>query len=108
MNTDSRRDFLKKVSLLSATTVNLPTLYARSSASRRFNMSGYRASKIENVRIAFVGLGNRGKGAVDRLTYIEGTEIVALCDRHENKAKEQQDIVIERGLPHPAIYSGDE
>ncbi|NGM62829.1 Gfo/Idh/MocA family oxidoreductase [Sphingobacterium sp. SGG-5] len=106
MNSD-RRDFLKKVSLLSATAVTLPTLNAEAKASPRFNMSGYRAPKLDKVRVAIVGLGNRGSGAVDRYTYIEGAEIVALCDRHEDRALKQQNLVTGRGLSKPVIYSGD-
>ncbi len=106
MNSD-RRDFLKKVSLLSATAVTLPTLNVEAKANPRFNMSGYRAPKLDKVRVAIVGLGNRGSGAVDRYTYIEGAEIVALCDRHEDRAVKQQNLVTGRGLPKPAIYSGD-
>ncbi len=106
MNSD-RRDFLKKVSLLSATAVTLPTLNVEAKTSSRFNMSGYRAPKLDKVRVAIVGLGNRGSGAVDRYTYIEGAEIVALCDRHESRALKQQEMVAGRGLTKPAIYSGD-
>ena len=35
---------------------------------------------IENVRIGFIGLGMRGPDAVDRMTYIDGVTVVALCD----------------------------
>src|SRR5690606_7156764 len=106
MNSD-RRDFLKKVSLLSTAAITLPTLNVEAKANPRFNMSGYRAPKLDKVRVAIVGLGNRGSAAVDRFTYIEGAEIVALCDRHEDRALKQQNLVTGRGLTKPAIYSGD-
>ena len=35
---------------------------------------------IENVRIGFIGLGMRGPDAVDRMTYIDGVTVNALCD----------------------------
>ena len=38
------------------------------------------APKIQNVRVAFVGLGMRGPGAVERFCHIPGVQIVALCD----------------------------
>jgi predicted dehydrogenase len=107
MNSD-RRDFLKKVSLLSTTAITLPMLNVEAKGAPRFNMSGYRAPKIDKVRMAIVGLGNRGYGAVDRFTYIEGAEIVALCDRHESKATRLQKLVTDRGLAQPKTYSGDE
>ena len=34
--------------------------------------------KLEAVRVGFVGLGMRGPGAVERFTYIPGTQVVAL------------------------------
>ena len=36
--------------------------------------------KLKVVRVAFVGLGMRGPGAVERWTHIPGIEIKALCD----------------------------
>ena len=32
-----------------------------------FNMSGYAATKLETVRIGFIGLGNRGPAALERM-----------------------------------------
>ena len=40
---------------------------------------GLRCKPLKTVRIGVVGLG-RGRGAVTRLSQIEGTEIIALCD----------------------------
>lgn len=48
--------------------------------TQQFNMSGYAAPKIDTVRIGYVGIGNRGSAAVERITYIQGVEIKALCD----------------------------
>ena len=44
------------------------------------NVLGLTVPKMDVVRVAFVGLGMRGPGAVSRFTYIPGTQIVALCD----------------------------
>src|SRR5690606_39673330 len=83
-------------------------LNVQAKTTARFNMSGYRAPKLDKVRVAFVGLGNRGTGAVDRFTYIEGAEIVAVCDRHEDRTKKHQDLVASRGLSKPKGYSGED
>ena len=48
---------------------------------------GLTAPKMETVRVAFVGLGMRGPGAVARFTYIPGVQIVALCDYEEKRAE---------------------
>lgn len=47
---------------------------------QKFNMSGYAAPALPVVRVGFIGLGDRGSGAVERLSYIEGVEIKALAD----------------------------
>ncbi len=36
-----------------------------------FNLSGCCASEIETVRIGFIGTGNRGGAAVERMSYLE-------------------------------------
>jgi hypothetical protein len=48
--------------------------------NQTFNMSGYAAPALDEVRIGIVGIGSRGSGAVRRLSRIEGTRIAALCD----------------------------
>ncbi len=45
-----------------------------------FNMSGYGAPKIDTVRIGYIGLGNRGSGAVKRIVNLENVEVKAICD----------------------------
>lgn len=56
--------------------------------TQHFNMSGYRAPKIETVRIGFVGVGNRGSAAVERISYLEGVSIKGICDIRPEKAAE--------------------
>ena len=64
---------------------------------------------IENVRIGFIGLGMRGPDAVDRMTYIDGVTVVALCDIEPDRVeKVQTDILEAKGLPRAAAYTGRE
>ena len=64
---------------------------------------------IENVRIGYIGLGMRGYDAVDRITYIDGVTIVALCDIEPDRVEAvQTDILEARGLPRAAAYTGRE
>ena len=65
------------------------------------------APKLETVRVAFVGLGMRGPGAVARFTYIPGVQIVALCDYVESRAEACQKYLRDAGLPPADIYSGE-
>ena len=66
-----------------------------------------KADPIPTVRIAFIGLGMRGPGAVSRMTHIEGVEIVALCDVREENVKNANKILEERGLPKAQEFYGD-
>jgi len=105
---NSRRDFLKKASLLSSVAITLPSLQNEVFAAPNFNMSGFAAPKIDKVKVAIIGLGMRGPGAVDRISYIEGAEIVALCDRHADRVTKAQTILTKKGLKEAKAYSGDD
>lgn len=65
------------------------------------------APKLEVVRVGFIGLGMRGPGAVERFTYIPGTQVVALCDYVQERAEKCQKILQKASLPDAAIYSGE-
>ena len=73
---------------------------------QRYNMSGYAAPKLNKVRIGFVGLGMRGPGAVERMSYIDGVEIVALCDQYSDRVDAMQKLLEKQGLPKAISYSG--
>ncbi len=67
---------------------------------------GLAAPKMKTVRVAFVGLGMRGPGAVSRFTHIPGVEIVALCDYEQKRAEKCQERLRKAGLAPAAIYYG--
>jgi predicted dehydrogenase len=77
------------------------------SQAKHFNMSGYAAPKIETVRIGFIGLGNRGPGAVERMSKIEGVDIKALCDIRPEKANKAK-ALLEKTSHKPDVYTGGE
>ena len=102
---DSRRDFLKKMGLSLAMLDQIKAQAGMTPPAQRFNMSGYAAPKLDTVRIGFVGIGNRGYGAVERMTRIEGVQIKALCDLRPERVRLAQQLV--DGAGHrPALYSG--
>jgi len=102
---DSRRDFLKKMGLGVAMLDQIKAQAEMKPLTQRFNMSGYAAEKLETVRIGFVGIGNRGYGAVERMTRIEGVQIKALCDLRPERVRLAQQLV--EGAGHrPVLYSG--
>jgi len=63
---------------------------------------------IPTVRVAFIGLGMRGPGAVSRMTNIPGVEIVALCDMMEERTKAANKILEKAGFPKAQEFFGDE
>jgi len=115
MNT-SRREFLKISSLtgmgLASTSVlnahdHLKEDHVKKPAPPHFNMCGFAAPKIETVRIGFIGLGNRGPAAVQRMVHIEGTDVKALCDLRPEKANAVKKT-LEGTKHHPDVYTGKE
>ena len=111
---DSRRNFLKLTSMaglgfvgtrLMAFDKQDNTLMKTVSSGERFNMSGFAAPKMDKVRIGFIGLGNRGPGAVKRMSYIEGVEIKALCDLRQEATEKTKQML--KGTKHnPDLYYG--
>jgi hypothetical protein len=76
--------------------------------TQKFNMSGYAAPAIPVVRVGIIGLGDRGSGAVERLSFIEGVEIKALCDKREVAVNASQDYLKSIGRPEAKIFTGAE
>ncbi|MBX3241733.1 MAG: Gfo/Idh/MocA family oxidoreductase [Chitinophagaceae bacterium] len=113
----SRRKFLRNVALGSgALATGLPAIAGESEAlvekaiagkPGTFNMCGYAAPRISTVRVAFIGLGNRGMGAVKRMSFIEGVEIKALCDKRPVQIEKAQKILTDMGIPKAKEYTGE-
>jgi predicted dehydrogenase len=113
-----RRDFLKFTGLVSAgilsdfinPALGSPIAQVRQTPERpntdRFNMSGYAAPRLETVKIGFVGLGNRGPAAVERMSFIEGAEIKALCDIRPEKVNAVKKK-LEGSTHQPEVYTGE-
>jgi hypothetical protein len=122
MNSD-RRKFLRRLAIGSGVlATGLPSFaniagttdeqMDHSSQSERngqhFNMCGYAAPRIETVRIGIIGLGQRGSEAVERLSYIDGVEIVALCDKYPDRITKSQKTLERMQRPPAKEYSGEE
>jgi len=123
----NRRTFLKQsglagagllgTSLLSTScaqstqTSDEPLAHIRQQATQahaqQFNMCGYAAPPLETVRIGFVGVGNRGSAAVERMSYIQGVSIQGISDVRPEKAKAAKQRIKRPG--HEAtLYTTDE
>jgi hypothetical protein len=60
------------------------------------------------VRIGIIGLGDRGSGAVQRLSYIDGVEIKALCDTRAAAVSGSQNYLKSVGRPAAQEFTGSE
>ncbi|MBX3252734.1 MAG: Gfo/Idh/MocA family oxidoreductase [Chitinophagaceae bacterium] len=119
--TTNRRSFLRSVSLgagalaagtssfaFEATDEQLANSARLEKKKQRFNMCGYAAPRLDVVRVGVIGLGMRGSDAVGRLSYIDGLEITALCDKYPDRVTAAQKILDKRGRPKAKEYSGEE
>lgn len=116
----SRRKFLRNLSLgAGAITAGLPafarikheeTQFAENNSQQQqhFNMCGYAAPKLETVRIGMIGLGMRGSDAVERLSYIDGLEITALCDKYPDRVAKSQKTLEKMKRTKAKEFSGEE
>ena len=110
----NRRKFFRNLSLgTGALSISLPALATLRQAQGKkneedrnevidhgkqsFNMCGYAAPKMDVVRIGVVGLGMRGSDAVARLSFIEGVEITALCDKYPDRVTAAQKTLEKMG-----------
>jgi len=65
-----------------------------------------RCDPIPNVRIAVIGLGNRGIGAVGRLSSIPTATIVALCDVQDRYIERAEKLLQNKNKDLPDTYTG--
>ncbi len=70
-----------------------------------FNMCGYRAPKLETVRVGCVGVGNRGYANLRQMTFLEGVEIKAICDVIDFRINDAQKLLSDRGFPAAKVYA---
>ncbi|MBS1653634.1 MAG: Gfo/Idh/MocA family oxidoreductase [Bacteroidetes bacterium] len=116
----NRRKFLRNITIgAGIITTGIPafakakpdeedTLSPAETGKQHFNMCGYAAPKLDVIRIGLVGLGMRGSGAVERLSYIEGVEIVALCDKYPDRVAAAQKTLEKMQRPKAKEFSGEE
>lgn len=106
----NRRSFIRNITLGSSVLASGIEVKAQEPGTKHaaFNMCGYAAPKMDKVRIGFIGLGMRGPGAVERISFIEGVEIKALCDKLPQRAEKANEILVKAGLPKAVVYSGEE
>ncbi|MDP4174661.1 MAG: Gfo/Idh/MocA family oxidoreductase [Bacteroidota bacterium] len=78
----SRREFLKKISVIAGSTVALASM----PWMKVFNEKVYAKSVNDKVRLGFIGIGDRGSALLKNVQVFEkilNVEIAAICDNYE-------------------------
>ncbi|MEG3631422.1 Gfo/Idh/MocA family protein [Streptomyces poriticola] len=70
------------------------------------SMTGVPFDAHRTVRVAVIGLGNRGGGMVLGWAAVPGCTVTAVCDIRGDRARRAADRLESRGEPRPAAYSG--
>jgi predicted dehydrogenase len=107
----ARRNFLKTLGGAAAAASALPALASGqgSSPARKPGakyMGDFAAPPLPKIRIAMIGVGARGTGHASQLASIEGTDIVAISDLYEDRARRSEQRVVARGHK-PTLFFGD-
>ena len=104
-----RRKFLKTAMMAGAAASLLETpAQAGLLSSNSKSVMGLKAPPLKKVRVAVVGLGMRGSGAVGRHLLQEGVEVVALCDIRPGKVASAQKQLSAKGRPAAKEFGAKE
>jgi predicted dehydrogenase len=77
----------------------------RADRKQYFNMSGYAAPKMDTVRVGYIGLGNRGGGAIKRIVHLDNVQVKGVADIVPEKANSAMKQLEEAGHT-PQVYTG--
>ena len=69
---------------------------------------GLRCDPIPVVRAAFIGIGQRGYGAIERFLVLDGVEVKAICDLEQPNIDRTQALLRQNGRPEAEAYTGEE
>ncbi|MCO4798619.1 MAG: Gfo/Idh/MocA family oxidoreductase [Colwelliaceae bacterium] len=116
MSKFNRRNFIKSVAAVTAASISTshanPDTFTQvpktSPITKNKTVMGLTIAKIPMVRIGLIGVGERGYGHVKHCCHIEGVEIKAICDIHQDVLDKSSQYIVEQGLPQPDQYTGSE
>ncbi len=106
---NSRRDFLfgsACAGLGAAAIATQTAACATITSGTSKSVMGLKTKPLPVIKVGVVGLGQRGPGAVDRLSKIEGVEIVAVCDLIKDRAEGQKNKLVKAGKREPKVFGG--
>ncbi|WP_105187834.1 Gfo/Idh/MocA family protein [Pseudoalteromonas sp. T1lg48] len=112
----NRRDFLKAAGAVAGAAATASMAGCAGTAAgtaatpkaQGQSVIGLIAPKMDVVRVGFIGVGQRGYGHVKRMSYIEGAEIRAICDTHQEVLDRAVDFLVKEGKEKPTAYGDSE
>ena len=107
---NSRRDFLKGTAWMGVAAVAAGCMSAKHNLGMGTggSMLGFAAKPMKKIRVGFVGIGSRGRGAVHRVANIPGVEVAALCDVRQSAVDGQQKWLESTKRPKAKAFVGPE
>ncbi len=73
-----------------------------------FNMTTFAPPALSNIRVGYIGMGNRGLASMKRLSQFDGVEIRAIADSYEYPVDQARQYLKSINYPAPAEYFRDE
>lgn len=107
MSTD-RREFLKGTAWMGFAAMAAGCQFDRIWNTAGAPMAGFRAEPLKRIRLAFVGVGDRGSTAFRRLCQFPGVDVVAFCDIEERRMKACRETLKKHNLPPAKEFFGPE
>ena len=112
MKNMNRRSFLKAATVTAAAGLTAACASSNNQVTpvkaQGNSVIGLVAPKMDVVRVGFIGVGQRGYGHVKRMSHIEGAEIVAICDNHQEVLERSAKFLTDNGHKQPALYGNGE
>ncbi|MDX9920448.1 MAG: Gfo/Idh/MocA family oxidoreductase [Paludibacter sp.] len=103
--------FIVLIGITSCTKTNISQIVRLEAPERpagQENVLQLRCDPIPTVRVAFIGLGSRGSEAVRRFMYLEGIEVVAICDINKDFVSKTQELLAENKRAKALEFTGKE
>lgn len=112
---NARRRFIKSGAMAAAgAAVGLSTTPTQAAGSIALRAQGSKSvmdlttPALDRVRVAFIGVGERGSFLLKTITAIDGVDVKAVCDIYEPHLKRGLGYVTKAGQPEPTAYGKDE
>ena len=103
-----RRNFVKKATLAGVGTATLSTGAIADPVSKKKSKKKPSPSALNNIKLGFIGVGNRGRSHLRNSINVGSSDIIAICDISENSINAAQEIISGTNRPAPKVYSEGE